>query len=149
MRLKEEPRSFIILGLVSFAPSDRHWTATQVKMPLRVAKRSSRTIQTVNRLTPSSTTSSVVPHSPLQLQAPASHGFRKKRQAAELIQTVRILLERRAEWDLPVAVCKLDVNKTYDSVLREAVQWLSGSLSAGTSLGGYRVLSGSSTLLES
>ena len=48
-------------------------------------------------------------------------GCRKKFQAVELIQAVRLVIERAKEWQLPVFVAKLDFRKAYDSLSHAAI----------------------------
>ena len=49
-------------------------------------------------------------------------GCRKKFQAVELIQAVRLVIERAKEWQLPVFVAKLDFRKAYDSLSHAAIE---------------------------
>ena len=49
-------------------------------------------------------------------------GCRKKFQAVELIQAVRLVVERAKEWKLDVFVAKLDFRKAYDSLSHAATE---------------------------
>lgn len=60
----------------------------------------------------------------IDLRKPASHGFRGRWQAAELVHRIRSLSERREEWQLPFMLAKVDIQKAYDSVLWTAIQWV-------------------------
>ena len=49
-------------------------------------------------------------------------GCRKKSQAVELIQAVRLVIERAKEWQLPPFVAKLGFRKAYGSVSHAAIE---------------------------
>ena len=52
---------------------------------------------------------------------PQQHGFRPKRQCAEIHQVVNKLREKGLEWRQPYVILKLDIAKAFDKVSRGAM----------------------------
>ena len=52
---------------------------------------------------------------------PAQHGFRRKRQCAEVHAIVNKLREVGQEWRMPFVILKIDISKAFDKVYRGAI----------------------------
>ena len=51
-------------------------------------------------------------------------GNRKYHQCAEVVQCIRILLEKCTEWSLPLIVISVDIRKAFDTLLPDAIEAL-------------------------
>lgn len=61
---------------------------------------------------------------PLSSSSGRAHGFRAGYQAAELQLLVRMIIDKRLEWSVPVFLAKLDIAKASDTVDWPATNWL-------------------------
>jgi hypothetical protein len=60
----------------------------------------------------------------LLMQGFIQHGCRRYHQGAEVVHTLRIIIEKSLEWGFGVVFVSLDIKKAFDTVLLEAVEEL-------------------------